>query len=85
MNTEVLFLGDSHMKSLIVEELENKLRGNITHGILPGNSFTTSGGHPLGAYNSSFNWPNAYYPRGSQELWVPEILSQNNFDFLIIF
>ena len=54
-NNEVLFLGDSHMKSLLVEELENKVGGNITHGVLPANSFTTSGGHRLRAYNSSFN------------------------------
>ena len=51
-----LFIGDSHQKSLIAGDLERGLDGNLVHGILPARSYSTLGGHPWRAYNSSFNW-----------------------------
>ena len=85
LTPSILFLGDSHMKSLLVADLEAGLGGCVTHGILPAASLTTTGGHPLRAYNSAFNWPQSFYPRAAQELRVPELLSQKLYDFLIIF
>ena len=85
---QTLFVGDSHMKSIIAADLEEGLHqclgGRLVHGVFPARSYSTSGGHPLRAYNSAFNWINSIYPRACQEIRVPELLGANVFHFLIV-
>lgn len=85
---QTLFVGDSHMKSLIAADLEQGLHqclgGRLVHGVFPARSYSTSGGHPWRAYNSAFNWINSIYPRACQEIRVPELLAANVYHFLII-
>ena len=82
--TTALFVGDSHMKTLIPGHLEEGLGCKVTHGILPASSYTSGGGHPGRSYNSSKNWINAKFRLGSQELRVPALLREGVFQFLII-
>ena len=85
---QTLFVGDSHMKSIIAADLEQGLQqclgGRVHHGVLPARSYSTSGGHPWRAYNSAFNWINSIYPRACQEFRVPELMAANVFHFLIL-
>ena len=83
-NTVAIFIGDSHMKMLLPETLEDGLGCPVWHGILPATAYTSGGGHPRRAYNSCENWLNARFPKASQELRVPQLLAGGDFQFLII-